>query len=244
MTDLFEREEQVLKRSQSFLDTLGEDDSACRKELTYLTGEYAQLLRQLRWVTRISDLTALGLNTDKTTLLNKVNVDALTEIYNRRFLMSNLEHFLVELTVSGEWITLMMLDVDFFKNYNDAYGHSVGDSCLRKVANALHNSLSGADDFVVRYGGEEFIAVLPGADPQMGQAAAQRILDNIEALDIPHGHSEIASHVTISIGLVSAIPSARGGMQLYIDRADAALYQSKAQGRNRMTILPLEEDLP
>lgn len=242
MTDLFEREELVLKRSQSFLETLGEADPACRKEFAYLLGEYAQLLRQLRWVTRISDLTALGLNTDKTTLLNKVNVDALTEIYNRRFLMSNLEHYLSELEVSGEWITIMMLDVDFFKNYNDAYGHSVGDSCLRKIANTLHNSLSGADDFVVRYGGEEFIAVLPGANPEMGKTAAQRILRNIEALDIPHGHSEIASHITLSIGLISTIPTAKDNMQLYIDRADAALYQSKAQGRNRMTVLSLEED--
>lgn len=238
MKDLFEKEEQVLHRSEAFLLSLGEDvPQEYKKEFAYLSGEYAQMLRQLRWVTRISDLTAMGLNTDKTMLLNKVNVDALTEIYNRRYLMTNLEHYLEALEVSGAWITVMMLDVDYFKRYNDTYGHPVGDICLRKVAHALHISLSGADDFVVRYGGEEFIAVLPGADKAVGMYVAEKIQENIRELRIEHENSEVSEFVTLSIGVVSAIPKAECPMQQYIDRADAALYLSKKNGRNRVTYL-------
>lgn len=243
MKDLFEKEEQVLQRSELFLQSLEEDAAPqIKKEFAYLIGEYAQMLRQLRWVTRISDLTATGLNSDKTVLLNKVNVDALTEIYNRRYLMTNLEHYLEVLENSGEWITVLMLDVDYFKNFNDTYGHPVGDICLRKVANTLHISLSGADDFVVRYGGEEFIAVLPGADKKVGMYVAQKIQDNIREMNISHETNEVSDRITMSIGLVSAIPHAQTKMQDYIDRADAALYISKKNGRNRITYLSFEED--
>lgn len=244
MKDLFEKEEQVLVRTEHVLAEIGEKvPSEFQKEYEYLAGEYAQVLRQLRWVTRISDLTAMGLNTDKTVLLNKVNIDALTEIYNRRYLMTNLEHYLEMLEEEGGWISVLMLDVDYFKSFNDTYGHPVGDICLRKVANALHVSLSGSDDFVVRYGGEEFIAVLPGADRQMGLRAANRIQENLHNLNIPHAKSEVSDRVTLSIGQVSAIPRAHTKMQDYIDRADAALYLSKKNGRNCVTFLSFEEDI-
>lgn len=243
MKDLFEKEEQVLKRSKQFMMSLGDEvPSQIKKEFAYLSEEYAQLVRQLRWVTRISDLTATGLNSDKAMLLNKVNVDALTEIYNRRYLTTNFVHYLEVLEISGEWITVLMLDVDYFKYFNDTYGHPVGDVCLRKVAHALHISLSGADDFVVRYGGEEFIAVLPGADKKVGMYVAQKIQENIRELNIPHEKSDVSDRITLSIGLVSAVPQAQTKMQQYIDRADAALYLSKKNGRNCITYLSMEED--
>lgn len=243
MKDLYEKEEQVLSDARQFVSGLGTDtNEEVREEFTYLVSQYEQLLRQLRWVTRISDLTALGLNTDKTTLLNKVNVDALTEIYNRRFLITNLQNQINSLRSTGEWITVMMLDVDFFKNYNDTYGHTVGDNCLRKIATTIHNSLSGADDFVVRYGGEEFVAVLPNADKGRAMHVGQKILDEIRKLQIPHERSQIANCVTISIGVVSAIPKEGRNMPHYIDKADAALYLSKKNGRDRITSLDFEED--
>lgn len=243
MNDLFEKEALVLQRSRAFLDQMGADvPEQTRKEFAYLAEEYGQVLRQLRWVTRISDLTATGLHSDKALLLNKVNVDALTEIYNRRYLMSNLEHCLDELEANGAWITVMMLDVDYFKLYNDTYGHPAGDACLRKVAHAIHISLSGADDFVVRYGGEEFIVVLPGADMRLGLYVAEKIQENIRELAIRHMKNEVSDFVTMSVGVVSSIPNPRVKMQEYIDRADAALYLSKKNGRNRVTYLSLEEE--
>lgn len=244
MKDLFEKEEQVIIRSKEFMQSLENrvPEDVC-KEFEFLTGEYAQMLRQLRWVTRISDLTAQGLNTDKKALLSKVNIDALTEIYNRRFLMNNLSNCLDTLETTDSWITVLMLDIDFFKKFNDTYGHPAGDVCLKKIANTLHNSLSGAQDFVVRYGGEEFIMVLPGADKDRGLFMAQRILDNIFELNIPHESSSISDRITISIGLVSAIPKGTHKMQQYISQADAALYQSKKKGRNQVTYFEFEEDL-
>lgn len=236
--DLFEKEEQVLQHARDFLSGLTTPQEY-RREYEDLTGAYAEILRQLRWVTRISDLTAQGLNTEKRMLLKKVNVDALTELYNRRFLMTNLDHYLSVLGSIGSCITVMMLDIDFFKNYNDTYGHPVGDICLRKVANTIHNALGGAEDFVVRYGGEEFIAVMPGADRDLGMYAAQKILHNVWDLHIAHEKSECADRITVSIGMVSAIPAADHRMQQYIDRADQALYQSKNRGRNQITCVEL-----
>lgn len=240
MKDLFEKEELVLQHARDFMASLDEPlHQSCRQEYEYLLGEYARVLRQLRWVTRIADLTALGLNTEKTALMNKVNVDALTEIYNRRFLTHNLERYLETLRKEGQWLTVMMLDIDFFKNYNDTYGHPVGDACLRKVADTVRNSLSGAEDFVARYGGEEFIAVLPAANRELGAYVARKILKNVWDLHIPHENSRVADRITLSIGLISAVPTERDTMQAYIDRVDEALYQSKKSGRNRITHLEL-----
>lgn len=244
MKDLYEKESQVLEHAREFMECMdARAPLSYREEYAILASEYEQLLRQLRWVTRISDLTALGLNSDRTTLLNKVNVDALTEIYNRRFLMTNLEHNVAEMRVTQQCLTVMMLDVDFFKSYNDVYGHSEGDNCLRKIATTIHNSLCGANDFVVRYGGEEFIAVLPNADKARGVHIAEKILKNVENLEIPHTQSSVSSYVTISIGLISCIPQENHKMQQYIDYADKALYRSKNNGRNMWTYVEFEEEM-
>lgn len=241
MKDLYEKEGQVLSHAKEYLGQLQCGEAELRvEEYAALAGEYEQLLRQLKWIARISDLTTLELNTDKATLMDKVNVDALTEIYNRRFLMTNLQQNFEELRNAGKWLTLMMLDVDFFKNYNDIYGHSMGDNCLRKIAGTIHGCLSGADDFVVRYGGEEFVAVLPDADEERGSMIAEKILESVRNLGIPHEKSSVSDCVTISIGLISSIPQQGQKMEQYIDKADAALYMSKNSGRNRLTRLGFE----
>ncbi|MEA5059637.1 MAG: GGDEF domain-containing protein [Candidatus Pelethousia sp.] len=243
MSELFEKEEQVRKRAEKVLLSLDESIPAeFKKEFALLTSEYAQLLRQLRRLIRLSDLTTQGLNADREILLTKVNEDALTEIYNRHFLMTNLEDILEHLRENGEWISIMMLDVDYFKLFNDTYGHLAGDVCLRRVADAICKILSGKSGFAVRYGGEEFIVVLPGMNRACGENVAKDILEGIQKMNILHETSPIAQHITISIGFVSAIPLRGIDMQSYIDRADAAMYLSKKSGRNRITFLPLEEE--
>ena len=128
---------------------------------------------------------------------------------------------------------MIFIDIDYFKPFNDNYGHSIGDDCLRSVARALSGALTRPTDIVARYGGEEFVCVLPGTDLDGARAVAQRIRHDVNALAIPHSHSDVAPHVTVSMGIASAVP---GTSDLDIGRlleiADHRLYLAKDQGRN------------
>ena len=163
----------------------------------------------------------------------KINYDPLTEIYNRRFFDKNLTRFIQSLSRTDSPLTLMMIDIDFFKNYNDAYGHTAGDNCLKIVAQTLSEGVTRADDFVVRYGGEEFMAVLPNTDERGAHLIAERLLQSIRDQKIPHKQSDVADHLTISIGVVTGTPKHKQNAKDYIDRADEMLYRSKRGGRNR-----------
>jgi len=115
-----------------------------------LVKEYRRLLKQLRRITKLSDRTTVTLNESKHDLLDKVHFDALTGIYNRRFMEENLKRIIRSLSRAGNPLSVLMMDVDHFKKFNDTYGHSEGDDCLKAVAEAIKNSLSRADDFAVR----------------------------------------------------------------------------------------------
>jgi diguanylate cyclase (GGDEF)-like protein len=173
--------------------------------------------------------------------LNKAHYDALTGIYNRRFLEENMSQTIKSLSRSGGVLSVMMCDVDFFKNYNDTYGHSMGDTCLKIIASTLVNSISRAEDFVARYGGEEFAIILPNTDASGAMILADKLLENIRACQIPHSNSSIANHVTISIGVTTGnVVHSQNGTH-YIKKADKALYMSKTNGRNRYTFLDLDK---
>ena len=161
--------------------------------------------------------------------------DVLTGIYNRRFLEENLERLIKSLSRSGGKLSLLMLDVDFFKKYNDTYGHGMGDTCLKTVANTLANTVSRADDFVARYGGEEFVVVLPNADEHGASKVAERMLQNIRDRNIPHEKSDVERFVTVSIGGVTNTVAYSHTVNDYFKKADQALYKSKENGRNRYT---------
>lgn len=240
MQDLFEKEAAVLERAKSFLNNMADAPARYHDEFANMTFEYECLLRQARLMLRCADLTTLGLNADKKDLLDKVNVDELTGIYNRRFIEENLPRYHKILSRTDGCISLLMLDIDFFKKYNDTYGHMAGDICLRKVAAALQKTVSRAEDFVARYGGEEFLVVLSNTSKEGAMLLAQRILENIQNLAIPHVDSEVADCVTISIGVMSACVSHRDDYQQYIKCADIALYASKRKGRNRVTFSEFE----
>ncbi|MDR2923079.1 MAG: diguanylate cyclase, partial [Treponema sp.] len=132
-------------------------------------------------------------------------IDPVTGIYNRRYLDENLKRVIGSLSRSGGILSLLMIDVDLFKNYNDAYGHSKGDICLRTIAVVLCESLLRADDFVTRYGGEEFVVVLPNVDEKGARMVADRLLESIRIRGIPHEASNVASYITISIGVTTGI---------------------------------------
>jgi len=207
-----------------------------------LAKEYGRLLKQLRRVTKVSDRTTKTLNTSKYDLLDKVHFDVLTGIYNRRFLEENLTRIIKSISRSGGQLSVLMLDIDFFKNYNDTYGHSEGDTCLKAVAEIIATSLTRADDFVVRYGGEEFAVVLPNTCESSAQLMADRILKNIRMRNIPHEKNEAAPCVTISIGLTTSEVEYMQSADDYIKQADKALYQSKQNGRNRYTYIDFKEE--
>jgi diguanylate cyclase (GGDEF)-like protein len=132
-----------------------------------------------------------------------------------------------------------MIDIDYFKKYNDTYGHDAGDRCLREVASALSQCVMRDEDFIARYGGEEFVAVLPNTDKDGVQLIAEKMLEKVRELNIPHEINGIENYVTVSIGGTTGIVNSLQHESDYIKLADKALYESKKNGRNRYTFLIL-----
>jgi len=165
----------------------------------------------------------------------KVYFDALTGIHNRRYFDKTMRRLISSLSRAGGTLSLMMIDVDFFKKYNDTYGHGAGDECLIKVAEVLSNSVLRVDDFVARYGGEEFVAVMPNTDKAGALAVAEKMLENIREAKIEHKASDVEKFVTFSIGLTSGVVTQFHTPDSFVQRADEMLYKSKGDGRNRYT---------
>lgn len=155
------------------------------------------------------------------------NQDALTGTANRRALNA----YLAEIWQQNTPLSLMMIDVDYFKRYNDRYGHQAGDECLSSVAQVLKMAVRAEDDLVARYGGEEFVVALPRVPLVHATAIAERIQQKIREAALPHEASEVASVVTVSIGIVDSDGTVP--METLIARADSALYQAKNKGRNQ-----------
>ena len=130
-----------------------------------------------------------------------------------------------------------MCDIDFFKKYNDDFGHVSGDFCIKRVAAALTEVLRRPADLVARYGGEEFAIILPETDLRGALVVAEKCRAHVESLDIPQTGGEIGA-VTISVGACSVVPSATSSVEQLIDGADKALYAAKRSGRNKATALP------
>jgi len=170
-------------------------------------------------------------------LFSKANVDGLTGIYNRRFMENNLEHITGILSRSNGMLSILMLDIDFFKRYNDECGHDQGDECLKLVAQAISSGVTRVSDFTARYGGEEFIAVLINTDEAGTRVVGERLLASIEALAIPHPDNPASPYVTISIGGTTDKVTYGQTWGEFVKRADKALYMSKRDGRNRFTFL-------
>ena len=176
-------------------------------------------------------------------MLDKVHYDSLTGIYNRRFFDENLDRLIKTLSRSNGTLSLMMIDIDFFKKFNDTYGHSTGDECLRIVARTLMNGIKRTGDFVARYGGEEFVVVMPNTDENGAQRVAQELLEDIRACNIPHEKSEIADRVTVSIGVTTGkVDYTQSGIE-HVKKADQLLYKSKQEGRNRYSYADLEQSV-
>jgi diguanylate cyclase (GGDEF)-like protein/PAS domain S-box-containing protein len=160
--------------------------------------------------------------------------DGLTQIANRRSFDQMLDKEWSRLCRSREPLSMIMCDVDFFKLFNDTYGHQGGDDCLKTVAKALETVCRRGGDFVARYGGEEFVIILPATFEKGALRVAEKIRRHLEKLAISHPRSQVASHVTLSMGVATLVPSERVSPQQLVKWADQALYRAKASGRNRV----------
>ncbi|WP_027185101.1 GGDEF domain-containing response regulator [Desulfovibrio inopinatus] len=164
------------------------------------------------------------------------NLDGLTNVANRRSF---------EDTYGREWrrskrekkpLSVMMIDIDFFKRYNDTYGHLEGDTCLKQVAQAIQSSIRRPGDFIARYGGEEFVVILPDTSPTGAVTIAEAIRNNVGALHIEHSASDVSDVVTVSIGIAGHTPDDSIDSKTLLSSSDQALYQAKSMGRDRINI--------
>ncbi|SDZ96526.1 PAS domain S-box-containing protein/diguanylate cyclase (GGDEF) domain-containing protein [Desulfuromusa kysingii] len=167
-----------------------------------------------------------------------VHIDGLTQIANRRCFDDTLAKEWLRLKRSGQPVSLLLCDIDYFKKFNDHYGHQAGDDCLRDVAAALAGSVLRPADLAARYGGEEFVLLLPEVALEGAMKVAERVLEAVSALQIPHRNSEVGSTVSISIGAATLIPIDKYQPETLISLADGALYRAKEQGRNRFCLAP------
>lgn len=162
--------------------------------------------------------------------------DDLTQVVNRRQLNEFLDHVWERPAHFNQPLSLIMCDVDYFKLYNDTYGHMAGDECLIKVAQALRSATRKTLDLVARYGGEEFVVVLPNTDNSGAECVAKNIITQVNNMQIPHLSSKMSNHITISLGVATAIPSQGSSPKMLLQLADQLLYQSKQRGRNTYSL--------
>ncbi|MDJ0509576.1 MAG: diguanylate cyclase [Crocosphaera sp.] len=239
-------EDSFFNQCQDFLDYCGVKSlmavrTSCHSEtngLIYL--EQCDRFRQ--WTAEEVELleavaTQLGIAIAQGNLLKQLeyqaNLDGLTSIANRRRFEETFEQEWSRCLRERQPLSLILCDIDYFKFYNDQYGHLSGDDCLKKVAQTLAKTVKRSGDLVARFGGEEFVIILPNTDLKGAEIVAQSLNEQIQALNLPHPSSEVSNYVTISLGVSSLIPTYKTPSKKLINLADKALYQAKEEGRNR-----------
>lgn len=162
--------------------------------------------------------------------------DGLTKIANRRYFDHYLQQKWEQLRREEEPLSVILLDIDYFKQYNDYYGHLQGDECLKTLAETLSQAIKRSTDLVARYGGEEFVLVLPDTDKSGAVTIAKKIQSAIAQHKIPHASHLSSDQVTVSLGIATVIPTVEGSWEKLLSHADFALYQAKEQGRDRYSV--------
>lgn len=161
-------------------------------------------------------------------------LDSLTKLANRRRLDEYLQREWRRALREQIPLSLILCDIDYFKPYNDTYGHQAGDDCLQQVAEAINHAASRPGDLAARYGGEEFTVILPNTPGEGAMRVAYLIQNHLQSLKLIHPNSEVNPYVTLSMGVSSTIPTTTGSPDTLIQMADRALYEAKEQGRNRI----------
>lgn len=192
---------------------------------------YDESGRLIAVVETLRDITAQKVAQDE--LKRLATRDGLTGVANRRSFDETLEAEWLRCTRDVKPLSLILLDVDHFKRYNDTFGHQGGDACLKTIASALTISCHRSADHVARYGGEEFAAILPGTTANGALKLAERIRADVAALDLPHPGNDGVGRVSISLGVATMVPDRTHELNELVEAADRALYAAKGAGRNR-----------
>ena len=195
-------------------------------------------IQETKLLTRIS--IQLGIAIQKSELYQQIEklavIDSLTGIANRRKFDRYLAKEWLRLAREKAPLSLILCDIDYFKLYNDTYGHQAGDRCLRAIAQAISRAIKRPADLAARYGGEELAVILPNTNPEGAKKVAEKINSEIKALQIPHCNSPLEVYLTISMGVAGYIPCHNSSPQTLIEAADLALYRAKELGRDRIIL--------
>ncbi len=183
--------------------------------------------------------THIKLKKHKDLLERLASIDPLTEIPNRRRFEEVLDQEWKRAQRNGNPLSVIMMDIDYFKPFNDYFGHAAGDECLQRVAQALQRVMQRPMDLVARYGGEEFVAVLPDTTHDGVQTVAENLRQAVEALHITHAPSAPAERVTLSLGIATLYPSSDKTPEQLVQSADECLYAAKQNGRNCLMAEPV-----
>ena len=243
-----------LRRGQ-YPDALGREDEWLAQRLAQHRAANQLVMQPLpdgRWLQieerRTPQGGIAGVRTDVTELVKKEQqlaaansqlarlstTDELTGVANRRRFDEALASEWQRGARQGDPVSLLLIDIDHFKLYNDHYGHLAGDECLRRVSRLLGDGVRRAGELVARYGGEEFVVLMPKTGMALAQATARRCMEQVHAAAIPHARSPTGEHLTLSIGIASMVPDATRTPDVLVREADAALYRAKDAGRNRV----------
>ncbi len=238
---IFSKEEKVIEKAESILNSSDFSGNPLLQPYHDLVAEYRKLYRQTRRLVKMSDRAQKDLNELNTELqkhkeiLSQMSyVDGLTAIANRRKFNETIEVEWKKALRKKTMLALLILDLDFFKPYNDNYGHSAGDDCLVRIAGALSEGAKRPGDLAARIGGEEFAVLLPETDISGAVNVAGLIQDHIKDLGIVHGFSPVSGFVTASIGAAAMVPDRELSYNELVETADQQLYAAKEEGRNRV----------
>lgn len=227
MEKLFGKERQVLKKAEELLRISQFDSDADQKNYRILYEEYKVLLRQSIRVVHLADRVQLELKTLLQELEQISKIDPLTKLYNRSFFMNCYLEEWKKAEQAENSLSVLMVDIDFFKEYNDTYGHIQGDTCLQLIAEQFVKNITAYHGLAGRFGGDEFIILLPGTDLAGAELVSEKIIQDVRDLQLEHTGSKTFGKVTVSIGATAIIPTADIPFMSFLQHADQALYQAK-----------------
>lgn len=238
--NLFFKEDEVCKVAEKLLLENIFSSTADTEHYRVLFKEYKKLLKQMRRMVKMSDLMQNELKILSYKLEKMSSIDSLTGLYNRRYFNEAYQKEWLSASRSQVSLAVLMLDIDNFKKYNDTYGHLQGDKCLQSVAEAVRKAVKRPRDMVARYGGEEFVIILTETDANGAYCIAEQAHTNVRELKIEHSTSLPVQIVSVSIGVAAMIPYYTNHPEELLNMADEALYRSKSNGRNCISLYTRE----